>query len=245
MKRFLCAVAPLLVAVVCLAQTADNPVALKDEPHHRLLVENEYVRAWAFGINGHDATLLHNHPLPYLGLTVGAADYVNAVAGKPEAHATLKDGQIGWSKGGFAHLVRTETDTPFRNITVELLKAQANPRNRCVKVIADGALDCPAGAETPVAAATTLVMETDEVAVQEGSVSSVFQISGPDAKQAHLVGALENAQIRVDIPKQPPKTLNPGEAIWLDAGTAAALSNTAAGESRFVLLSFKDSTAVK
>jgi hypothetical protein len=239
--KWLSSVALLLAAAVALAQGA-SPVALKDEPHHHLLFENEYARAWAFAINGHDATLLHNHDFPYLGITVGPADYVNAVVGKPEAHAASKDGQVGWSKGGFAHLVRTDTDTPFHNFTIELLKPQANPRNRCVKVIADGALDCPTAPPTPLAAATMLLMETDEVAVQEGDISYMLRIFGADAKTAHFVGALENAQINVEVPKQPVKTLNPGEGVWLDAGTSANLVNTAKGESRFVLLTFKDSS---
>jgi hypothetical protein len=241
MKR-LCGFAALaLLAVVCGVQAADTAVDLKDEPHHHLLFENEYVRAWAFGINGHDTTLVHNHNLPYLGITVGTADFVNAVVGKPEKHGTQTNGQVSWSGGGFAHLVRTETDTPFRNFTIELLKPQGTAKNGRVKVIADAPLDCPTATSTPLEMATTLVMETDEVAVREGDVSYILRIFGPDAKAAHLVGALGDAQINVEIPKQPVKTLNAGEAIWLDAGTPANLVNTAKGESKFVLLTFKDS----
>src|SRR6266849_4185709 len=89
---------------------ATAPVALKDEPHHHSLFENDYARAWAFGITGHQATLLHNHDLPYFGIAVGSADFINAVTGKPEAHVTLTDGQVGYSKGGFSHVARIETD---------------------------------------------------------------------------------------------------------------------------------------
>lgn len=230
----------LLITFAMRAQApATNPVALNAEPHHHLLFENEYVRAWGFGIHGHDATLLHNHDLPYFGVALGEADYVNAVVGKPETHAKLADGQISYSKGGFAHLVRTETDTPFRNLTIELRKPQGAPRNRCVKVIADGALDCPpmpSGAMTPV-------METDEVVVRTGAVASAARMDSGDAQLARLVAVLENSELSLEVAGQPAKTLHAGQAAWVPAGTAATLVNSGQGNARFMLLSFKDSAA--
>jgi hypothetical protein len=225
---------------------ATAPVALKDEPHHHLLFENEYVRAWAFGIEGHQATLLHNHDLPYFGVAVGSADFVNAVSGKPESHATLADGQVSYSKGGFAHLVRTESDTPFRNFTIELLRPQGAGRNRCVKVLADGPLDCPQTTASPLGAATTLVFETDEVSVQSGEVASIFRIAGADAQPARVLGVLDQSQLSVETPGQPPKKVDvhSGEALWLNAATAATFVNTGPrATSRFVLVTFKDSGA--
>ena len=128
---------------------AANPVPIKEEPHHHLLIENEYVRAWGFSLAGHEATLLHTHDLPYIGVALGPGDFINLVVGKPEARATPMDGQMSYSKGGFAHVVRTDAGTPFRNFTIELLKPQGAPQNRCVKVIADGALDCPQVSASP------------------------------------------------------------------------------------------------
>ena len=219
-------------------------VALKGEPHHHLLFENDYVRAWAFGIKGHEATLLHNHDLPYVGVTVGSADFINAVTGKPEGHPKQTDGQVGYSKGGFSHVVRTETDMPFRNFTIELLRAQGAARNRCVKVLADSPLDCPDSAASPLAAATTLVFETDEIAVQSGEVASFFRIAGADTQPARLLAVLDLSELSVEIPGQPAKKVHSGEALWLNPGAAATLANS--GEratSRFVLITFKDSGA--
>jgi hypothetical protein len=220
---------------------ATAPVALKDEPHHHLLFENEYARVWAFGIKGHDATLVHEHALPYLGINVGATDYMNAVTGKPEVHAKQVDGQVSYSKGGFSHLVRTETDTPFRNFTIELLKPQGAARNRCVKVIADGALDCPQTSTSALDMATTPVLETDEIVVRSGAISFQMRMTGMDAQPARLVGALENSELNVELPGQPVKKLKEGEAAWLPAGAVTSLVNPAAADSRFFLISFKDS----
>jgi hypothetical protein len=244
MKPFLLSAILLLSSFVVGQAPATPAVALKDESHHHLLFENDYVRAWAFGLKGHEATLLHNHDLPYVGVTVGAADFINAVSGKPEAHPKQTDGQVGYSKGGFAHVVRTETDAPFRNFTIELLRGQGAARNRCVKVIADSPLDCPPTAASPLAAATTLVFETDEVAVQSGEVASFFRIAGADTQPARLLAVLDLSELNVEIPGQPAKKLHSGEALWLNAGAAVTLANS--GErptARFVLVTFKDSGA--
>jgi hypothetical protein len=235
----------LLLAFAVHVQAPATPVALKEEPHHKLLFENGYVRVWAFGIKSHDATLLHNHDLPYIGIALGPADYVNAVTGKPEGHAKLTDGQVSYSKGGFAHVVRTETDLPFRNFTIELLKPQANPRNRCVKVIADGALDCPQTSATPLDQATIQVFETDEVLLRSGGTSANLQIAGADAQPARLVAVLEGSDLNVEIPGQPSKKLHGGEAAWLPAGATASIVSPSAKEAKFVVITFKDSAEKK
>jgi hypothetical protein len=232
----------LLVTFSLQAQApASSPVPIKEEPHHHLLFENEYVRAWEFVLPGHEATLLHVHDLPYIGVALGPGDFVNAVVGKPEAHATPTDGQVSYSKGGFAHIVRTDADTPFKNFTIELLKPQGAPRNRCVKVIADGALDCPQAGTTPLGAATTFVFETDEVTMQSGEVSSIMQIAGADTKPAHLLAVMDQSELSVATPGKPATVVHAGEAIWLPAGTAATLLNQSKSNARFFVLTFKDS----
>ena len=246
MKSILFSVILLVSYAVSAQAPATAPVALKKEPHHHLLFENDYVRVWAFGIKGHDATLLHNHDLPYLGIAIGAADFVNAVTGKPETHATLTDGQISYSKGGFSHLVRTETDTPFRNLTIELLRPQGTARNRCTNVIADSPIDCPQTTSSALAAGTTLAFETDEIALQSGEVSSIFRIFGADTAPGRVLAVLDQSELNVETPGQPAKKLHSGEAVWLNPGAAATFVNS--GEratARFVLITFKDSAAAK
>ena len=244
MKPGLLSVVLLLACAAGAQAPVTAPVALKDEPHHHLMIENDYVRAWAFGIAGHQATALHNHDLPYIGVALGAADFINAVTGKPEVHVTLTDGQISFSKGGFSHLVRAETDAPFRNVTIELLRPQGGARNRCVKVIADSPLDCPSTSASALDAATTLIFDTDEVSVQSGEVSSIFRIAGADTKPARLLAALDQSELSVETPGQPAKALHSGEALWLAAGAAATFVNSGARPtSGFVLVTFKDSGA--
>jgi hypothetical protein len=221
------------------AGTAAAPTAVltKDEPHHHLVLENAYVRVLHVEVPGHDATLLHTHDLPYASVTLGAADFVNAVTGKQEAHATLKDAQVGYSKGGFSHIARTDAGVPFRNFTVELLKPQGAARNLCVKVVADAPVqDCPAAA----ADANVPVFETDEMRVESGSLAAQGKRAEAASDSPRLYLVLEQSELTIAIPGLGDKTLHTGEVFWLPGGAAPALANPGAGVSRFLVLTFKD-----
>src|SRR5208282_4356124 len=170
----------LLAAVLAFCLTAQaqapapaaNSVAMKDEPHHHLVLENEFVRVFYVDLPAHQATPLHKHDQPYLGISLGPADFLNAVAGKPEVSVTLNDGQVTYSKGGFNHIVRVDSLLPFRNFTVELLRPQGMPRNRCVNVLVDSPLgDCPHGNPgvangPPPLYSMKPLFETDEIVVE-------------------------------------------------------------------------------
>lgn len=230
---------------------ATAPVGMKDEPHHHLIFENEYLRVWLFGMKGHDATLLHSHDLPYVGIALGPADFVNAVAGKPEVAATLTDGQVGYSKGGFAHVVRTETDMPFRNFTVELLKPQGTGRNRCVNVVPGPLNDCPQqdpglASGSPSLASIKPLFETDEVLVESGVLAAQGKHTEASGRPARLLLVLDGSELSVETPGQPAKTLHSADVLWLPAGSTPTLTNLAGLKTSAVdLLVLKDSAEKK
>src|SRR5467141_5194999 len=122
---------------------AQAPVAvpIAKEPHHHLVLENEYVRVFRVSVPAHDATLLHQHDVPYLYVALGPADVINAVQDRPEVHLVMADGQLGYSPGHFAHIARNESDMPFNNVTIELLKPQREPRNICAEVVPGAELE--------------------------------------------------------------------------------------------------------
>src|SRR6266446_5900637 len=123
---------------------AQAPVAvpISKEPHHHLVLENDYVRVFRVSLPAHDATLLHQHDVPYLYISLGPADVINAVQGRPEARIVMADGQLDYSPGHFAHIARTDSDIPFNNVTIELLRPQGEPRNICEKIIEGPVLTC-------------------------------------------------------------------------------------------------------
>jgi hypothetical protein len=121
---------------------APTAVPIRNEPHHHLVLENEYVRVFRVSLPAHDATLLHQHDVPYLYISLGPADVINAVQGRPETRLVMTDGQLGYSPGHFAHIARTDTGTPFDNVTIELLHPQGEPHNICANVVAGPVKDC-------------------------------------------------------------------------------------------------------
>jgi len=100
--------AAVLLLAFSLRAQAPSAVPAAGEPHHHLVLENSYVRVLRVSIPAGDTTLLHSHNVPYAYVSLGPADFANAVAGKPEGHVKLVDGQVGYSRGNFAHLVRAD-----------------------------------------------------------------------------------------------------------------------------------------
>src|SRR5712671_7097141 len=120
-----------------------GPVPISEEPHHRLVLQNEFTRIYNVMVPPLDATLLHQHDHPYLYVVLGPADIINAIAGKPELHQTLQDGETHFTPGNFAHIARTDFGMPFHNITIELLHPQGAAKNLCQAVLAAQPVECP------------------------------------------------------------------------------------------------------
>ena len=139
MRTFVYALLLLVCAAVGLAQAPPGGVSasvpITKEPHHHLVLENSYVCVFRVEIISPDVTLLHRHDNPYVYMSIGKAEFTNAVEGKPDTRVKMTDGQLGYSRGGFSHIIRTEGDTPFYNLTIELLHPQGEMRSECAKVV--------------------------------------------------------------------------------------------------------------
>ena len=220
------------------------------EPHHHLAVENSYVRAWRFNLPAGESTLLHAHNVPYVTVSLGAAEFANDVAGKPEVRGKTVDGQINYSRGGFAHLVRADAGVPFNNVTMELLHPQGEPHNICEKIV-DGPLkDCssdfsklPPGSQSRTAAAAMQqkrLFETDDVLVTSFSfaLKQSYSESGPQRARLLIVG--NDAELQVEMPGEATKSLHGGEVLWIDAGKNLTIGTPGEHEvTHFFVLSFK------
>jgi hypothetical protein len=250
-KLFLC----WLLLSFAFSFSAQTPTAvpIADEPHHHLVLENSYVRVFRAIVPAHDATLLHQHDVPYVYFSLGPADVINAVAGKPEAHVVMTDGQVGYSRGGFAHIARTDAGSSFDYLIIELLKPQGEPRNLCEKVV-DGPLnDCEGSGSNDLppdsppralvqATAMKRLFETDEVLVKSFSIALRKNYSESGFQPACLLVVENNSELQVHLPGEPSRPLHGGDVLWLEAGKKWTI--VTAGElkpARLLLLQFKDS----
>jgi hypothetical protein len=247
---------PLLFSLLLLfafSLSAQAPVAvpIPKEPHHHLVLENSYVRVFRVSIPANDATLLHQHDVPYIYVALGPADVINAVQGKPEAHLVMTDGQLGYSPGHFAHIARTDAGSTFDNVTIELLKPQSDPRNLCERIVDAPLGACnqpassPAGSKSQTRAhldafKTKPLFETDEVRVVSVSLAAETRYTQP-AKFGMLFVVANGSDLQINLPGEPSKSLRGGDVFWLNQGGSAVIAAPPDHEtSNYLTLFFKD-----
>jgi hypothetical protein len=203
-----------------------------------------------------DATLLHQHDFPYLYVVLGSADIINAIAGKPELHQTLQDGETHFTPGHFAHIARTDSGMPFHNITIELIRPQGAAKNLCKEVLAGQPLDCPqpqpatdaakGGAKgkgpAPQKSSSDDVpyFETDEIRVELHKASSGRDYVDSAPKTHALLVALSDANLDVNLGGEHLQFLHAGDVLWLPAGQHRRVADFLGTRSSFFLIFFKD-----
>ena len=226
-----------------------GPVPINEEPHHRLLLQNDFVHVYNVVVPPLDATLLHQHDLPYLYITLGSTDIVNAIVGQPESHLTLQNGETHYAPGKFAHVVRTDSGMAFHIITIELLRPQGAQRNLCKEVLPGAAVECPqeaaSGKKTASEAADDFLpyFETDEVRVELRKVAEGRDYVEEAPKVHTLLVALTDANLNANLGGEHVSFLHGGEVLWLPAGVPRRIVDFLGTHSSFLLISFKDGAA--
>ena len=227
------------------------------EPHHHLKIENEYVRVYYVEVPPHENTLLHQHDHDYIYVSLGPSEVVNAVLNKPEVHLVLKDGETHFTRGGFAHVARNLAGTPFRNVTIELLKPQTDPKNVCEKVAMDLPIaDCGRPddfnkllPDSPLRSFTKVMLQprgmfvTEQVRLTEVSSSIQASYTEGDSMAGRLIVAEDGSSLDVEIAGEPPKSFRGGEIAWLDGQKKWKVTTPGRTTTRFLLIQFKNTPA--
>lgn len=231
------------------------PVPLSEEPHHRLVLQNDFTRVYNVMVPPLDTTLLHQHDLPYLYVTLGPADIINAIVGKPELHQILQDGETHYSPGHFAHVARTDSGMQFQNVTIELVHPQGALKNLCKDVLPGTPVDCPeqkqpaadssktrkGQPESAAPAEDVLYFESDEIRVDLHKVSSGNDYVDATSKTDALLVALTDANLDANLGGEHVSFLHGGDVLWLPAGKHRRVIDFLGTRSSFLLISFKDS----
>src|SRR4051794_12581195 len=204
------AVLAVLLPTLALAQPPASEVGMDAEPHHHLALENAQVRVFRVEVAPHTATLMHRHGRDYFFVTLGAAEIENDVAGKPPASVKLQDGEVRFSPGGFAHLAKNLGDTPFRNVTIELLQTAAAPAPATAGGGDEKPRELPGGTITPL-------FVKDGVRVSEVRLKPGGAIPKPPPADPPLVVAVPDLPLRNEVGGQAAttRTLKAGEVAWI------------------------------
>jgi quercetin dioxygenase-like cupin family protein len=207
-------------------------VEITAEPHHHLILQNEYVRVFSVEIDPRDATLMHRHHHDYAYVVMGNAQLSNEVQGKPPAKLDVSDGQANYSDGNFAHLVKNVGNTPFRNITVEFLQD--------AKMRTDANSSDPAPVNIRGGTEKVLFVKDGvravEVELQIAAVEGRHHHAGP-----HLVIALTDLSFRAENPDKSATNMEmkAGEVKWIDGGITHTVTNVGSGPAKLVSFEFQ------
>ena len=103
---------------------AVNAVPVENEPHHRPVYENQWVRVLDVRVLGGDSTLYHIHRHPMIGVVIMTARQWGQSPGTNPSSLTLAVGQVINNFANtlpYTHRVVNADTVPFRYIAVELL----------------------------------------------------------------------------------------------------------------------------
>jgi quercetin dioxygenase-like cupin family protein len=226
-----------VLAAITLAAQSTAEVEITAEPSHHLALENEYVRVFRVEVAPHVATLMHRHRHDYVFVTLGASEVSNEVEGKPPVALKLQDGETRFTPGNFAHIARNLAATPFRNVTIELLRGEETEKVRqspLPKWDEERALHVLEGGTQDIMFVKDGV-RVSEVDLQPGGILPRTHHAGP-----HLLVAVSDLDMRSDVEGMSPMPghLKSGEVKWLPGGYTHTLTNVGKQEAKFIALEF-------
>jgi quercetin dioxygenase-like cupin family protein len=197
--------------------TVQSPVPVANEPRHHLKFENEYVRVFDVVVPPGDATLFHIHASDYAFVSIGDATLKAEVMGNQPGDMITKDGEARFTKGPITHRVTNVARTPFRNITIEILKSPG-----------------PVGASTPdTSPGHSVVLDNDRVRIER----LILEPGQSTNIHTHNLSALSvfvtKSKVRVESKGAKPETIEykPGDFRWRAAPVTHSIKNI--GSTRF------------
>jgi quercetin dioxygenase-like cupin family protein len=222
----------LFLATAALAQQ-QQPVEITSEPRHHLVFENEYVRVFNVTVGPKDTTLVHRHNHDYLFVTLGDSDVVSARPGEKPVALKLKDGEVRFTPGNFAHAAINNSDRPFHNTTIELLKPSTNLKT-CTESCNDTSSSC--GGICPE---RTKLISSDQWSVWMITVPPTAQVDNHLHAVPQLIVPVSNLAFGVQAGStDTPIIRSSGQIDWLSSRPMHPLINNAKSSVRFVALEF-------
>jgi hypothetical protein len=237
-------VAGLLLASIS-TPAQQQSVEITSEPSHHLVLENAYVRVFDVTVAPKAATLVYRHHNDYLFVTLGDSDVVSARPGEKPAALQLKDGEIHFTPGKFEHAAINQSDKPFHNITIELLKPATNVKTCNGDCAQEGCLGAtPRSFSVEYPALNSPVgcpsleqqITSDQWKMSLFSVQASVQVEIPSSKA--LLVAVSDLLIQHQLDGAAPPKLAPGGIIWLPTDDVQSIKSATAEPARYVLLEF-------
>jgi len=210
-----------------------SEVEITSEPSHHLAFQNSYVRVFQVEVAPHSSTLLHRHRHDYIFVSLGPAEISNEVEGKSPITLKLQDGEARFTQGNFAHVARNLANTPFRNVTIELLEDE-QARAAPPKWGEDRGLHVLQGGTKEVLFVKDGV-RVSELELQTAGVEPRHRHGGP-----YLVVAVTDLLFRNEVEGKPASNveMKSGDVKWIEGGFTHTITNVGKQEAKLVVLEF-------
>jgi hypothetical protein len=198
--------APVIVPVDKGPHVPIDVVPIDQEPSHKLVFENEYVRVFSVEVAPRSETKYHRHERDSVGVILGDAEVESVRVGEAPVRLMLKDADANFTKGGFAHKAVNKSDRPFRNVLVELKKM---------------VVDAIAGPMTVVdghSSRTTVLLSKQVTCKVIKGLNAIRSWDPLDSKKKSLLVAAGPSAMLAD-PKGPSiheKVLKSGDIKWVE-----------------------------
>jgi quercetin dioxygenase-like cupin family protein len=222
---------PFVLFPAMLAAEPPSAVEIASEPHHHLVLLNQYVRVFKVEVPPRQSTMMHWHGHDYAYVTIGNAEFSNELMGKQPVTVKLQNGETRFFPGNFAHVARDLASTPFRNVTIEFLQDQKARQTPSPK------WDEQRGLQVLEAGTADILFVKDGVRLtdfqlQPGATVPKNRLSAP-----YLLVAVTDLELRAPN-KATLADLKSGSVKWFAAGHQTGLVNTAKQPARFIALEF-------
>jgi len=228
---------PLALLALCgfLFAQQEKPVDMADDPTHTLLLENAAMRAFAVAIPRLGESKLHRHDRDYIVISLTDGEVSHHIPGTHPVEQPQQTEDVNYvHRQPFAHTMRNEEITTYRNLTVEIMQRDQSAYSG---FLTDDAVTwwLPWGVDhsKPFVVSvekTGLTMVRVQL-LEEGTVRR------PGRGGGTLLVALTDLELAPDGADEPLK-MSKGDVKWLDGG-AVFFKNATRDPARFVLLEFR------
>lgn len=118
--------AGILLALILPSHAAEPPLPVRDEPHHKVVLENEHVRVIDVQIPAGKTTLYHVHNVPsvivYLTKSTNTSQTWGESATTPRQVSPGESRYAAYDEKPLAHRVTNTGTGPFRVLDIELIR---------------------------------------------------------------------------------------------------------------------------
>ena len=206
------------------------------EPHHHLVLQNEFVKVYEVNLPARDRFPRYRNDADELTVVLGNATTVTASPGQADVLEFQKDGQLHFSSSAVQE-VRNIGQTPFRSVSIDFRHPQTGARNLCARALAGRPLQCPTAEPSKLKFEDQPQLETDQLRVTTLRVAPRGSAPIGNRKRDELIVAVDEMAV---VNARSVKNLQSGDSIWLGRKEKPRnLKNIGDKEARAVILEFK------